>query len=272
MTNNRPPDRLLRSLTPSWGVMVLLSVLGGAVGALIVEAGLPAGGTFDWGNFLGLAITAGVAGAVARSSLRDYHRRQERDEVSRRWVDEGFYRVGRAAGEDYERELTNWTVCHQLIQGVEAGMTQESLAMLLAQIDNKAPTLQFEHRRLIELFSDPRLVKSMGAFYGQLRAAHISFASVIPGLLASASSIPEEKREAFFAELREDFDKAIQRFDLVHPFLTGFARLAREFETLGCKSYAEVVQAPARLEPFIEELATVMKPAIDQPRAEGGDA
>ena len=86
----------------------------GAVGgAFVLRHSLTS--PFDWGEFFGLVFAALIAALAAEVVLRGYFRPRERDEVSRRWVDEGFTIVGNLTTSDFGRERTNHIVCRQVL-------------------------------------------------------------------------------------------------------------------------------------------------------------
>jgi len=121
---------------------------------------------------LGTLAAALVAAAIAWfGGLRDHFKRQERDEVSRRFVDEGLDALGRHLAEAYAREQTNLDAVEIAI-AVTAKGDEASLMETLKSLRSDHAGAPFAAYRISMMFPMETFSSAVIQAYGDLRNAH----------------------------------------------------------------------------------------------------
>jgi len=177
-------------------IVLLLSCLGGAIGAALWTRTFPRS-AFDWGTFLGAVVAAIAAYALANLlGLRDYARRQERDEVSRRFVDEGFDRFGRDIAAAYGRAFSNlYIVNHACSMAMTSSRRAEAI---LTQLDTEAPVESYESYRITLQIAHLDTVSALITAVADLRDAHEFCCYKTPLVLHHGNLQPEAGDPLYF--------------------------------------------------------------------------
>lgn len=213
---------------------------------------------FDWGEFLGLTIAACLALLAAEIGVQGYFRQRERDEVSRRWIDEGFTVVGRTTTADFERERSNLLVCKQVIDAARYPDSRPVIPEMLADLDRTTPQLGYEHRRLLAMLNEPRITAAFADAYGKLRMAHILFTSQVPAVVQVIDKIPTP--DAALDNLNLTMDRTQQSVsDYEFILVDCISGLVSVFEGLQLEQHEQVRRARE-----IEHVSVALKVAGDR--------
>lgn len=244
-----------------------VSMLLGAAGGLLVAL------IFRWDRVsLGepLAALIAVVGAAALGrwfGLGEHIRRQERDEMSRRFVDEGFDRLAASFAEHSARVTENLKIIEYAVIHAQSGDV-EKLSQRLATLTAQYPEAGHEAYRLGAVFREHALLPAISVAYADLRKAYIFATRQASHLL---SLIAEGKKVGLSDEKVQESLRYVEVLSAAHlkklaalrdPLLVALSKLSVEFQASRVASVQELLDLESRdgrLKAVLRDLDKMLK-------------
>lgn len=223
---------------------LLVAIAGGIVGALLV-VGRSIGHTVDWGTVLAAAIAAvGTYFVTDLLGLRDHARRQARDEMSRRFVDEGFDRLGRALDDGSTALAENASRSLIAITAAQWGHWEIAAQRLRSMQSLPHSSMEFECTRINALLESEVISAATRAAVDEFRQARLFFGELLPSQLAEIES---RKAERGSSEQLEKMSSELEEFKLGDrslriPLARGMAALSVAFQAAAPASVDEAMK------------------------------
>lgn len=172
------------------GLATIVSLFGGSVGAWLVIRGAEVQHVLDWGTVIAATVAAvGTYFVTDLLGLRDHTRRQSRDELSRRFVDEGFDRIGRELAAAADAVQANRTQVRAALWAAHFSRWDVVTSRLATLQQINLAAIDFEAARISSVMASEPLTEAFSAALADLTAARIFFMVQVPSLLSEAAKV-----------------------------------------------------------------------------------
>jgi hypothetical protein len=238
------------------GAILILAVVGGIIAALSGQLIFPNQGpsaaidgtSFNWGAVLGPTVAAALTAYLGlRFGIGAYVQKQERDEISRRFVDEGFDRLGRLLTEEFARSVRNGELASGALKmALEPTMPLDVPCHALERLEHKAPVLGFDVYRVARMLVDLDAVMVFGRAYTEMESAHAMFCDEVPEMLKTARDAGKRIPADILRHTKANVDARLKRLHVLrHAIAPELANLSSDFQAAGFTTFEEVKFLPA---------------------------